>query len=303
MRYIDKSTHLQEGLDLIHDFLDECCKDPDGRHSEVRYDKRDPGRKKSLSGSGYRSRLIPILIDNQGPYCCYCLRKLKSDRKKEEDSDECVTLEHIIPRGTAATDDISCYRTAPGLSDREVEIRETYESTGYTQKKFLHPHNVAYRNLVLSCAGTFPVVDDKDNANPLTPLCCNERRKEKEAYPIYLHSDAAAHVEYMKTGGIMAVQGKVLTGNVQTMIDNTELNCDSLRQIRRVWYLLRGADGKRISGIKDSDEKRDSLLLEFLFSDPNATDAYDLYEKFKKKEYWETLLLYRLFHDIMKAIP
>lgn len=301
MRYIDKSKHRQQGLDLIQDFLNQMCKDPDGRYTQVRYDGRDPGSKPSLGANGYKSLLRRILIENQDCYCCYCLRNLKSGKKKE-DSDDSITLEHIIPRGYSVNDNVEYYRSAPGLSDKEVAIRDEFESPDYSQSKYLHPHNVAYNNLVLSCAGTFPTVEDREEENPLTPLCCNEARKSKEAYPIYLHPDAADNVIYLKNGDIQAAPGKALFSKVDTLIKNTRLDCDSLKQVRRMWYLLRDVEQPRISGATTSEEKRRSLLAEYLFMDANDPDAYLLYEKFIKQPYWDTLMLYNLFHDIMRSI-
>jgi 5-methylcytosine-specific restriction endonuclease McrA len=300
MHYIDKSIHRQQGLGIIQEFLDNNCKESDGRHTEIRYDDRDPGGKTTLSKSGYKAMLRRILLQDQ-ECCCYCLRILRSGKKKEF-NDDAITFEHIIPRSCVNVDEAQYYSSAPGLSSKEVVLRNTYESPSHSQQKFVHPHNVAYNNLVLSCAGTFPVIDSDVHSSPLKALCCNEARGDKEAYPIYLYQDVADYIEYLKNGDIQAVPTKPLYDKVHSMIENTNLNCTSLKQIRKIWYLLRNESMIRISSATKSEEKRKSLLSQYLFASATDEEAFDLFEKFSKQAYWDTLMLYRQFHNIMKLI-
>ena len=100
MLYIDKSKNKKEGVQVTKDYLQTCCCGTDGRYHEIRYDNRDAGSTQTFCSHNnreYRKKMINILLANQHNLCCYCLRKLKT-AQREEDSDEVITLEHIIPR-------------------------------------------------------------------------------------------------------------------------------------------------------------------------------------------------------------
>lgn len=183
MLYIDKSKNKDDGNQITMDYLKTCCLGADGRYHDIRYDNRDAGTSHTFCSHNqreYRKRLVNILLENQQNRCCYCLRKLKT-AQCEEDSDEVVTLEHIIPRGfESGNGKLPYYQSAPELSPEEVVMTDEYEQT-YDQSKLGLPHKVAYNNIVASCNGTFPYVRNQNEGK--SKICCTNFVWKKTPIP------------------------------------------------------------------------------------------------------------------------
>lgn len=303
MRWIDKSHNRKDGLQNTQDFLDSYCLEPNGRHQGIRYNDKDPGGKQifCMADNGkYRKKLTQLLLDEQKNLCCYCLRRLKTNQN-EEWSDQKITLEHIIPRSYTSGSNASYYQSAQGLSSQDVELTDIYESPGYTQQTNIHPHKVAYNNLVASCNGTFP--DKLNRSDGKQKLCCNLYRKELPAYPIYFHPDVSDFVDYLSDGDVQAVIGSPFESEIATLITNTNLQFISLKEIRYLWYLLRHTDEAAIYACNASKTDRDFLLGKILYG-CEATDinrSVDIHQKYVKQSYWDTLILYNEFHRIMRV--
>lgn len=315
MYFIDKTRHWKDGHAIIKDYLEKHSKGPDGRYKDISYDLNLNGKQSfsSAAGGRYKKNLIEVLRENQDSLCCYCLRRLKqakvikykdeSGNEKEEETEQHITLEHIIPKGLSSADSaqVKLYRKAPFLSEKEVELTDLYEQDTFNQHSRVEPHVVSYNNIVLSCNGTFPDVVNKKNNK--SKCCCNEARVRENAYPIYFHMDVADYVDYLKDGDIQATLGKDLTNEVEEMISNTKLNSDSLKHIRLVWYALRNEGKDEIIKANSSPDKRNSLLSKYLYANiKDISLAYNLHTKFLKDSQWETLMLYDTFYDIMNSI-
>lgn len=300
MRYIDKSTNRDEGLALTVRFLDNHCK-VGARRLGIKY--RDDDRSNahtfcSADGGHYRQSMVNLLRDAQNSMCCYCLRKLKTHQNFNI-SDQTITIEHIIPDSFTAADDVAYYRSAPNLSAQEVEMTDVYECADYVQRSGIHPHKVAFNNFVLSCKGTFPDVRNRNNGK--ASICCNEKRGNREAFPVYFLSSVADYVDYLVNGDVQAVVGSPEEAHVKTLIENTNLQCDALRDIRHLWYILKNEPMDRIVGGNADKSKREKLLSDKLFDGSIAIErAMDLFDKFIGDENWETFMLYHAFYDIMK---
>lgn len=305
MRYINKSTHRAQGLAIIEEYLEDKCKDANNRYSGIGYDGRDNVSFPfySTEKGKYRKALTRILLDNQNGLCCYCLRRLKT-AQDEQFSEQKITLEHIIPRGYTSSDNVEYYQSAPGLSPNDVEITDRYESINYVQKKNIHPHKIAYNNLLISCNGTFPNKETQNGGRQ--KICCNLVRLRKNAYPIYYLPHVSTLVAYLKDGDVQAVPGTTEFDLVDTMLTNTELHCDSLKEIRLLWYLLRDEDIEDIVQCNASESLRSFILSKHLFDSSSNVEierASELVTKFSKPEYWDTFMLYSVFHNVMKAVP
>lgn len=315
MRYINKSLHKKDGYDIIKGYLENFCKDPDGRYRDISYDVRKNGKKdfSSADGGTYKKNLISILRKNQESLCCYCLRRIKQvktikyiDEKgneKEEETEQHITLEHIIPKGLTSSDleKIKLYRKAPFLSEKEVELTDLYENDAFNQRSTIEPHTVSFNNIVLSCNGTFPNVVNKKNNK--SKCCCNEARIRENAYPIYFHKNVEEYIDYLKDGDIQATLGKDLSKEAEEMIANTKLNCDSLKHIRLVWYALRKEEFANIKMGNKSRTERNKLLCNTLYTGEfNMREAILIHNKFLKDSQWKTLMLYDNFYKIMKNL-
>lgn len=302
MRYIDKSVNKAEGLALTKDFMDRHCMTATGRHAGIRY--RDDDRNNlhtfcAADDGKYRRAMVNLLMMPQNSLCCYCLRKLKTHQNSDI-SDQTITIEHIIPDSYTSSDDVAYYRSAPNLSPGDVEITDVYENPAYPQSAGIHPHKVAFNNFVLSCKGTFP--DIRSRRGGKSAICCNEKRGNSEAYPVYFLPDVADYVDYLRNGDIQAVVGKTEESHVKVLIDSTNLQCDSLKDIRFLWYILRGKDLKEIAECNSNDNRRNYLLCEILFDGSIPMDrATVLFSKFIEDDSWDTFMLYHTFHDIMRS--
>ena len=303
MLYIDKSKHKAEGKQVTIDYLQTCCLGTDGRYHNIRYDKRDSGENKTFceyNHHEYRKRLINILLENQHNLCCYCLRKLKT-AQREEDSDKVVTLEHIIPRSITQTDTdtLSYYQGVQELSPAEVVVTDEYESSTFNQSGTAHPHKVAYNNIVASCNGTFPYVRNINEGK--SKICCNEARKNENAYPIYFIPNIHLYIDYTDKGDIQGncIDYSDLYNKIEDVIRNTNLYCDSLKQIRMLWFILSHVSKEDIYSCHTPYQRDDLLSRELYkseFFDPDVTPI--LHDKFKLDDYWNTFMLYDVFYDI-----
>ena len=309
MLYIDKSKHREEGLQITKDYLQTCCLGTDGRYHNIRYDNRDSGTNQTFCGYNhrvFRKRLINVLLENQHNLCCYCLRKLKTNQR-EEDSDKVVTLEHIIPRSytRANNQELSYYQNVPELSLTEVVVTDEYESLNYNQGGTAQPHKVAYNNLVASCNGTFPYVRNENEGK--SKLCCNEFRQNKKAYPIYFIENIHQYIDYQSDGNVYGIcnSNDDLTNKIEDVIKNTNLCCDSLKQIRRLWFILSHIPKEEIYSCH-TESQRDDLFSRELYKTEyfDMESTSELHNKFLKDDYWNTFMLYDVFYEIFnQKIP
>lgn len=300
MLYIDKSKNKDDGNQITMDYLKTCCLGADGRYHDIRYDNRDAGTSHTFCSHNqreYRKRLVNILLENQQNRCCYCLRKLKT-AQCEEDSDEVVTLEHIIPRGfESGNGKLPYYQSAPELSPEEVVMTDEYEQA-YDQSKLGLPHKVAYNNIVASCNGTFPYVRNQNEGK--SKICCNEFRLEKDAYPVYFVAKILEYIDYTPDGDI---HGKCdadinMQNKIEDVIKNTNLQCDSLKQIRRLWFILSHVPKEEIYSCHTVSERDDLFARELYKSEFFDSQTSFLHDKFKLDDYWNTFMLYDIFYDL-----
>ena len=304
MLYIDKSKNKKEGVQVTKDYLQTCCCGTDGRYHEIRYDNRDAGSTQTFCSHNnreYRKKMINILLANQHNLCCYCLRKLKT-AQREEDSDEVITLEHIIPRGfTSGNSKVPYYQSAPELSPAEVVMTDEYESISHDQSRPGLPHKVAYNNLVVSCNGTFPYVRNQHEGK--SKVCCNEFRKEEDAYPVYFLQHIFEYIDYTSDGDI---HGKCdiepnIQSKIEEVINHTNLQYDSLKQIRRLWFILSHVPKEEIYSCHTISQRDDLFARELYKSEFFDSNTSFLHDKFKLDDYWNTFMLYDIFYDLFNG--
>ena len=300
----DKGNDKADAEQVVKDYLNNCCLQ-DGRYQNVRYDKRDSGNGQcfcNADGGNYRRRFTNILLRNQSGYCCYCMRKLKT-AQNEIDSDEVVTREHIIPRGFTVADTnkvSSYYQQCQELSVANVILTDKFEDESHNQNYDLppFPHKVAYNNLVASCNGTFPYVRNEKGSKQ--KICCNEKREEKDAFPIYFIQNVEELIEYCSNGEIQArnLASNDIQAKICDVINNTSLDCNPLKDIRYLWYILSHVPKERIYGCRN-ESQRDALFSEILYSNEFFGPRIpNIHTCFIKDVFWETFLLYDFFYDV-----
>ena len=249
MLYINKGKKKEEGDRVTEEYLQNECRTANGHFSGIHYSDTAPHSHDSFSSlSDYKQRMVDIIMDNQSRYCCYCLRKINGAQIK--------TLEHIIPQSVTSADinTLNYYQRIPELSPTMVIPTDAFESQSI-QRRPPYPHEVSYNNMVASCDGTFPDILSS-RGNP-SGCCCNNKRGNEKAFPIYYLSDVNQLVEYTKEGEIHAVVGTPWSQETSDLIDSTNLNHDSLILIRKMWFKLRFLDFAEIcQGNKDRDKRR-----------------------------------------------
>lgn len=191
MRYIDKNTNRAAGNQVTQDYLDGHCKDAGGHYSGITYRNRRRTTYPEFCSCGsptYYNRMVRLLLNEQNDRCCYCLRRLNF---VTPDHDEAVTIEHIVPQSItiARQAEFDQYRTFAPNINTNVVLKDRFESTPGPQHTPPFPHTIAYDNMVASCNGSFPPgVGSK--------ACCNGKRENYMALPVYFRSDIAQSLDY-----------------------------------------------------------------------------------------------------------
>lgn len=298
MRYIDKNnTNRAVGNQVTLDYLNTHCKDVNGHYGGIRYRNRGAVAHPDFISCGMPTcydRMVSILMKEQGDRCCYCLRHLQAGVPI---CDETVTIEHVVPQGfdSSKRTEFEQYKNiAPNIKEN-VELTDVYESRLGAQTMPPFPHKVAYDNMVVSCNGSFP-------SGINGGACCNIYRGTKRALPVYFTSHIAEQIDYQKNGDVFVPVGAAQSVEIEEVITNTNLACDSLKDIRQVWYELSARNLGEIIQC-DTEAKREKLLIDTFATDlmlRNQNEANRLIAKFKKQEYWHTLMLYDVFYSIMK---
>lgn len=277
MRYIDKNAKRAEGRNITDKYLVNECRTIDPVTGNIRYMNVDYSG--SFTNRGYKNKLLELGMTLQNKFCCYCLREIG---KKQS-----ATLEHIIPQSSATADGYNRYNE---LSEHEIILTSDFVSA-HNQSCPPYPHTVAWNNLVVSCNGCFPL------DNNVSSHCCNNARSSDFAPPVYYLRDIGSRIVFMQDGTMMAGNGD-LHDDVQSTINAAKLNYSALKEIRRLWYLLRNRPYREIvKCLYDRDLRIQTLCS--ISSMENLADIRFVY-KYLKDEYWEVFMKYHLFYTIFQ---
>ena len=283
MKYIDKTTYLDEGHAITDSYLESECKidEPDGHY---RYQNVDYSGSFGTTTKGAKAKMMKLAIKSQHNLCCYCMRYL--------DEGEGVTLEHIIPQ-SCSPDDFKKYMDLNVYPLTAQEVIRTADFTGVDDiKTDRRPHTVTFENLTASCEGKFP---DKGGSS----LCCNNKRGEKNIYPLFYVADVENELEYMDDGSVYPNERCSHPIEYVETIQHVRLNCQSLKDIRRLWHLFGNVPYEKIESCLTDKALREETLLNVLFQNPDMSGQDEkISNKFRTNDdYWHTLLLYRWFHQ------
>lgn len=290
MQYINKANNYDEGTRITDEYLESPnCKVEDPLSHEISYINIDYAGTFSSCPSAensYKRQMKDVVLRNQSHLCCYCMRRL-------ETADD-VDLEHIIPQSTRNVD-VNYYRSAPGLSEGDIVLTKDY-IRAHNQERPPYPHTVAYNNLVASCYGTFPKMMGDEAELCDESICCNNVRKNYDAYPIYYIENVSDLIIYHKWGNLYENPDSPMHEKVRDVIVHAKLKCETLQSIRQLWYVLRNYPIEQIYECQDDGIKRKGLLAEALDnSDLSPMRIGKLMSQFEKQEYWKTFMLYDWF--------
>ena len=284
MQYIDKSLHREEGNRITLKYLEQI-KIVDEQRYPVDYN--NSFRFLPNKTNSYYKQMASVLLVNQKNYCCYCMRRLTGDGD--------TTLEHIIPQ-SSNTDRIKYYQLDEVLELKNQIVLSSDFSHLINPSLEKLPHTVAYDNLVASCHGELPKRKNTDDIVIHDGQCCNNARGNEDIYPIYL-LNIPTLIVYHKSG--LALEGNEEQWNedVRKVILNAKLNYESLRDIRQLWFVLKGNSIEEIKRLGDNKDTRRDLIQDALYlTSLEQKEIDNLLTKFQKEEYWNTFLLYDWFH-------
>lgn len=241
--------------------------------------------------NGWKKLLLSEQTFEEHPRCCYCMRRLNPQASK-------INIEHIIQRSLSGNEGQTQYRyyssKAPALSDH-VMMADVFAKNKFTFVKDIDseermPHITALSNLVVACNGTRDTFDT-------VGCCCNGNRKENMILPIMLMKKVETSVRYDQNGLIF------LTCNDGTWDKIVkELNADTFKEIRSVWYHLSKVN-KDISNAITMPMKDRIEWFKEAYSTTNFTSLKEevkRYSGFGEKDqsdtYWKLLLAYDWFY-------
>lgn len=280
MKYINKKPELTKGHKITDDYLNRFCLVNDGNgnyhYQNIDYDG-------SFSSSGAKKAMMKLVLTNQDNLCCYCMRDLNEQNLH-------VTLEHIIPQSISSTG-FNNYMNlrVPPLTSKNIIHTDNF--TGVKNIKVnKRPHTVTCENIVASCDGTFP---DKDGSSQ----CCNNRRGNSDVYPMFYITNIRNEIDFTEDGTIQPNNKCTHLNEYRYTIDNTKLNCQNLKDIRRLWHLFKNEDYQELKSCLNDKNKRTKILYSVLFKKVEMMEQdANIAAKYMNENYWRTFLLYRWFH-------
>ena len=252
MQYIDKSVHREEGNRITLQYLEDIKIEDEQRYP---VDYNNSFRILPKKENSYYKQMVSVLLMNQRNYCCYCMRRLTGVGD--------TTLEHIIPQ-SSNTDRIKYYQRdeVPELKNQIVLSSDFSHTINPLLEKL--PHTVAYDNLVASCHGELPKIEHTDDAVIHDGQCCNNARGNEDIYPIFL-LNIPNLIIYHKSGQALEGNEEQWNEDVRKVILNTRLNYESLRDIRRLWFVLKENSIEEINRLGDNKDTRRDLIRDSLY--------------------------------------
>lgn len=285
MFWIDKQNRKSRsrGHHIVNEFLRVAWNKQANKYVNCDYS--------SFKRNGKMERL---LHQEQGGFCCYCMRHLKVGKH--------TSLEHVMPHHCKKKNGEVDYKTINyykrfNKNFKKIAYIHLNGSTHrwYTGPKY--PHFCAYENLVLSCDGSLFVDEDKEkNIYPSKlHLCCNEHRGNKKIVPLFFISNINELIVYKEDGRI-GISNKVKSSLRQIELSNTidelKLDHDRLIIIRHVWRLIAESHLYGIDEIKtaiSNDTLRRNILAD-------CGVPIHIAKRVRRPIYWSLLYDYYWFY-------
>jgi len=280
MKYIDKSGTISQGHTITDHYLVNTCRVED-ENGHYHYQNVDYGG--SFGSTGAKDNMQRLALESQDNFCCYCMRDLSQP-------EQCVTLEHIIPQNcTEAEFNGYIEQHIAPLTSQNVMMTEKFRKIPDVQIP-PRPHTVTFENIVASCDGTFP---DKR----WTSQCCNNRRGQKKVFPLFYVKGIEDEISYMQDGTMQPKATGTYSTEYRQTIENVRLNCQNLKDIRRLWHLFVDVSYDELVACAHNEAQRVRTLRKVLFQDSRQRELDNkILSKYTKETYWRIFLLYHWFH-------
>lgn len=226
MVFIDKSKpeFKREAHRIIQTFIDGQWQEDANQYVNLTYESFNTNELKNL------------LLEEQGQYCCYCM-KLISDRE--------TTLEHIIPNNAP---DPATYTDYVQYGEIETSVFFWCDNMRFTKINTPpFPHIIAYENLVASCNGYIPS-EGKSR-------CCNNMRGSERIIPLFYLPNVTDEIKYDDSGMILCETKYNETIRILGLENHT------LQLFRRCWLNLPAQyDVEDINEASDDENLRTQIV-------------------------------------------
>lgn len=271
MRYINKTLRKTDGNSLIDEFLSSNWDSSNTRYNMIQY-KDNWNFRNTL-----RPNLKQLLLEEQMYLCCYCMRKL---------TDNNTTFEHVVPRSTDTQEILNKYNHHDIISNN-ICLQSVFAESNVQLNTPPYPLEIAYENLTASC-------DRKFNNGSTTYPICNHQRKDKLIEPLFYIPTIENDISYYKEGTIEC--NETLKNSILIL----NLNFESLKDIRKVWYHISIEDFTSIENA-NTEFKRQSILISNLMDlSPNVREK--LIRNFKTEVFWNILMEYDWFYEYYRNV-
>jgi hypothetical protein len=231
--YKDHDRYRSKGHRIVDSFIAGCWQKDSEKYINLQY-----------SGLKRNKEFNDLLLEEQKGLCCYCMRKIPSGE---------ATLEHVIPHHikTDLKNQLSHYYCY--ISPQRV----IYQSTIEQDKRLKYPpypHCIAYENLTASCDGRIYESGEKY----ILHACCNNKRGNDKIIPLFFLPRIHSILKYEEDGSLL------YTDEYETTIKALNINCDSLRLIRKIWARVRKSNIKLTeveAGEYDMEIRKNILVI------------------------------------------
>lgn len=277
MVHIETFHRQVDGNNITQRYLSEQC--------VVMGDKKRIYRNIDYSGSfrpKYANEMCNLLGEVQNDLCCYCMRHLPKDSKQ-------ITLEHIVPQ-SCSDEEFDRYISLGynELTEKNLILTHAFSGKPIATELPPMPHTVAYHNFLISCDGSF-VTDNKSH------LCCNNARGDQFLIPVFFNENIADEIEYTPQGVAKAKNTAIHRAKIISTISVARLNCNTLKEIRSIWYKFRALPLQMLEEAVYDYRKKTSLLLKY------CENNNSLKNKYVRSYKWQLLLSYSWFHSYYKS--
>lgn len=228
-----------------------------------------------------RTHYKTFCLAEQENVCCYCSREIVNNHHTE--------LEHIIPRAVDAEEALQPYFNFSNILADNIVLQESFRAATIQQTPPPFPHHIAYQNIVASCNGiTFKSSEDF--------TCCNRKREDDFIPPYNLIQN---NIFYLHDGTIYStIDTTYLEQGIQyKSITHLNLNKQTLKNIRRIWFLLSKTDVDinvllQATSIAEFKEIFTLYLRVHLLKVPSDNNLID---SFENETSWKVLMQYKYF--------
>jgi hypothetical protein len=207
MQYINKTENAREGYQVVDTLLEDAWNDDEQRYIGFNYaGLGNKGYENDGIEIKYTDKIMQLCLQEQGGFCCYCMKKINADE---------ANIEHIIPQNPPESDFDRYMRLAEFVDN--IIHKNGFDTQIKVERLDRYPHDIAYHNLIASCR---------------SKIRCNSKRGNSYIEPIIYYRNIQDRIWYEKNGSIGSDEFYDL------LTDILGLNDDELKSIRQLWQLF-----------------------------------------------------------------